>query len=236
MVNEQHIKEILEEDITDLIKKLINRKENQYNGIYAGEIVSNKDPDKLGRCRVQVYGIYDDIQDNDLPWAIPEFNFLGSKVGSFTVPPIGTKVNVRFSNGNIYEPIYTSRLLNENDLPSEKDENYPNNLIFFKTDNGDIFSINLITKETTYLTSQGVKFYVDRQGNIEIDTTAVKIPMQGAITINANGPVTINAPIVKIPHNVSGVVTPDPTGGPFNSLIFDPITGAPHQGTMVTNT
>jgi len=29
-------------------------------------------------------------------------------------------------------------------------------------------------------------------------------------------------------------VTPDPTGGPFNCLLFDPLTGVPHQGRIAT--
>jgi len=38
------------------------------NNHYIGTVVSNKDPQKLGRCRVKIHGLYDSLNDNDLPW------------------------------------------------------------------------------------------------------------------------------------------------------------------------
>ena len=38
---------------------------------YLGVIVDVKDPLKEGRARVRVFGIFDDIPTEDLPWAEP---------------------------------------------------------------------------------------------------------------------------------------------------------------------
>lgn len=231
----EDIKNTIDSDLTELLKKLIQREEEKYYQYYIGKVVSNKDPEKLGRCQIMVYGLFDSLPEKDLPWAIPDFTFVGSQVGSFIVPPEGAMVNVRFSNGNIYEPIYCSKVLVKTKLPKNKDKNYPNNLIFYETDNGDYFQINTETLETEFKSSQGVLFKIDRLGNVTLDTTAIKTPMQGSITINANGPVKVIAPIVEVPHKARGTVIPNPTGGPFNALPFDPITGAVHQGTQLTN-
>ena len=42
---------------------------------FVGKVVDNNDPKKLGRVKVNVYGVYDDIAPEDLPWAqivVPE--------------------------------------------------------------------------------------------------------------------------------------------------------------------
>jgi len=216
-----NIKTILESDLTSLIQDLIRVEEKKYFQYYIGKVISNKDPEKLGRCQILVYGMFDDIPVKDLPWAIPEFNFVGSEVGSFIVPPENAIVNIRFSNGNLYEPIYTTKCLMQSKLPKNKDKNYPNNLIFFETKNGDYFEINTFTKEVEFRSSHGNIISIDSIGNILVD---------GILKV------TVKAPIIDFPHTTTGAVTPNPTGGPFNCLPYDPITGAVHQGTILTNT
>ena len=37
---------------------------------FLGEVVNVKDdPEKLGRVKVRVFGVYDDVKEDDLPWA-----------------------------------------------------------------------------------------------------------------------------------------------------------------------
>jgi hypothetical protein len=71
--------------------------------LWVGLVEDNKDPDRLGRCKVRVQSIYDDIPVEDIPWASP-IKSLSSR--SFEVPAVGKIVSAFFPNDNLYEPYY----------------------------------------------------------------------------------------------------------------------------------
>jgi len=71
------------------------------DSIFIGTVEDNKDPKKLGRCKVRVHTIYDDIPTADMPWASPFKDLNGNK---FVPPEVGKIVSVIFNNGNIYKP------------------------------------------------------------------------------------------------------------------------------------
>lgn len=77
---------------------------------WIGEVVDNADPLKNGRCKIKVYGRFDNIPKDSIPWASPMNRLLG---GQHTIPNIGDIVEVTFDNDNIYMPLYTS-LVNQN--------------------------------------------------------------------------------------------------------------------------
>lgn len=189
--------------------------DEKLNDVYTGIVVNNNDPDKQGKCQIRVYGVFgDEVPDSDLPWALPMFSFVGSKVGSFVVPPIGALVSIRFDNGEIYLPFYSSKAVVANRQPSQKDIDYPNNMVFFETDDGEYFAINRKTKVTTYKHSSGTKLEIDKDGNVTI--------------LNKIGT------SLQYGGNLSSV-QPDPVKfGPFCALKFDPVTGIPLQGNTVT--
>jgi hypothetical protein len=70
---------------------------------FIGVVEENKDPQKLGRCRVRVINVFDVIPKDDIPWATPWKDLNGN---SFIVPEIGKLVTVIFDQGNIYKPEY----------------------------------------------------------------------------------------------------------------------------------
>lgn len=193
------------EDLNSLIKEFIgNFKQPEKLRFYTGIVVDNNDAEKLGRCKIRVYGIYtEEILDNDLPWAIPDFNFIGSTLGSFIVPPIGAIVKIYFENDDIYLPRYTSKVIKRDLLGSDsfiagKDEDYPNSMIFFETDAGEYFKINRTTNTSTYRHSSGLLIDIDYDGNLSItneDTTTgnVSINISGNLDINVGGDVNITA-------------------------------------------
>jgi hypothetical protein len=73
------------------------------NKLYIGLVEDNIDPDRKGRCKVRIQGIFDDIPLNDIPWAEP-YKYLAGK--SFELPAVGKIVNIIFQNNNIYSPLY----------------------------------------------------------------------------------------------------------------------------------
>lgn len=159
----------LNSDVIDLLKEFLEKQVNEtYQHYYEGKVVDNNDPDKIGRCKIKVFGIYSNIPDTDLPWAVPDFNFVGSKVGSFVVPPVDTIVNVYFEQGDIYLPHYTTKVIDNNNLPSERNTNYPDNMIILKTDEGDILSMNRQTKKLLFKHNSGTQIEIDRTGNVDV--------------------------------------------------------------------
>lgn len=75
-----------------------------------GVIVDNKDPLYQGRAKVKIFGLFDDIEDEDIPWAVQESKniFAGNGgSGTISIPRIGTVVGVKWDGDNYYNIYYT---------------------------------------------------------------------------------------------------------------------------------
>lgn len=83
---------------------------------WIGEVVENKDPENLGRCKIKVFGKFDLLATADIPWAFPSNRMLP---GAHAVPNIGDIVAIRFDNGNIYMPEYHYQIDQNKDLKEE---------------------------------------------------------------------------------------------------------------------
>jgi hypothetical protein len=96
---------------------------------WLGKVVDNEDPDYEGKIKVRVFGKFDDIADEDLPWARP-CNMLtsGSASGSgfHSVPKIDSIVSVQFDNGDLYELEYFYLQHISDDLKTEIQNSYKN--------------------------------------------------------------------------------------------------------------
>ena len=80
---------------------------------WLGEVVINEDPLLQGRVRVKVFGKFDKLPDDQIPWATPMNR---DQVGAHAVPRVGDIVAVRFDNGNIYHPEYWFQVDQNDDL------------------------------------------------------------------------------------------------------------------------
>ena len=92
------------------------------NTRWLGEVVNNEDTDILGRIKVKVFGKFDLLEDDTLPWAYPSHQISAGSItgsGSYSIPKVGSIVNVYFDNGNIYSPIYTYQQTINEDLKTE---------------------------------------------------------------------------------------------------------------------
>lgn len=92
----------------------------ELNGIYRGVIEDRNDPEKMGRCRVRIFGIHTPqkerinkdkggIKTDELPWATPANPITEGSIsgfGSWSVPLQGSHVFVFFENGHPNQPIY----------------------------------------------------------------------------------------------------------------------------------
>lgn len=77
---------------------------------WVGIVVNTNDTTFSGRCQIRVFGLWDGISDEHLPWAVPINStvFAGNGAGSISVPKIGQIVRVQFNNGDQYAPEYTT--------------------------------------------------------------------------------------------------------------------------------
>lgn len=71
--------------------------------LWVGLVEENADPERLGRVKVRVQSIFDDMPIEDIPWASPLKN---TSARAFEIPAIGKIISVFFPNDNLYEPYY----------------------------------------------------------------------------------------------------------------------------------
>lgn len=151
----------------------------EYPSIYRGEVLSNTDPDKLGRLKVRVFGIFSsEIATAKLPWAVPAYPIFtgsGAGYGSFAVPEVGSHVFVFFEAGDVYQPVYLAGAPDRiHGLPSERIIDYPYRKIL-KTKNGITIIIDDASKEIYVNHPSGSYLKIDTSGNIVIQGTTVHI-------------------------------------------------------------
>jgi len=55
---------------------------------WIGVVINNQDPLFQGRAKIRVFRLMDDIEDEDLPWAVPinSIRMAGNGAGSLSVP------------------------------------------------------------------------------------------------------------------------------------------------------
>lgn len=225
-------KELLDsfrEGLNTLMTKQIQTTTQLTSNHYTGRVVNNNDPDKVGRCQIRVFGIFGkEINDDELPWATPDQSYIGGLKGNFIVPTVDTIVRVYFENNEIYKPIYTTKVLDLNnmDFDSNKNEDYPNTQIFFETNEGDYFKINRTTRLMTFKHSSGAIITIDKDGVIDINS---EITDKGHFVINVNGDVDIYAGgNAKVDAKSDVVLGRNPMAQLINNLPNCLVTGAPH--------
>jgi hypothetical protein len=104
-------------------------KDNLEGTVWLGEVMDVADPLFLGRAKVKVYGKFDLIPTEDIPWAYPGNNGTGgsdSGGGFFSVPKVGSIVSIRFDQGNLYHPEYFFNQKISNEAKAEIESSYEN--------------------------------------------------------------------------------------------------------------
>jgi hypothetical protein len=133
--------------------------------IYIGLVEENIDPRRLGRLKVRVFGVYDQIPTDDIPWSSP-FNQTDGK--KFHVPAIGKLVSVIFIKDNLYSPYYLDAEnynINLKDrLDNMDDDNYKNFSALLYDHRTQVYSDNDEFKIDYYFNN----FVIDKE-NISLD-------------------------------------------------------------------
>jgi len=177
---------------------------------FLGEVVNVKDdPEKLGRVKVRVFGVYDDIDEADLPWAqivVPVTTGVHEGKGQYLGILVGTQVFGMFLDGKSSQlPMVIGtvpKVIDTGEVDSNKkpilksdanpkaEANYPLNKVYetetghFKEyDDSGTGRIREQHQDGTYyeMTDDGIHIY----GNTKV-------------TIHGKGEVNVVAPVVSV--------------------------------------
>lgn len=94
---------------------------------WIGIVMNVDDPTFSGRAQVRVFGLFDGIENQYLPWAVPINStiFAGNGAGSISIPKIGQFVRIQFNNGDQYAPEYMAIQNVDTELIQRIKDDYP---------------------------------------------------------------------------------------------------------------
>ncbi len=182
------------------------------NGVSAGIVTNNQDPEGLGRVKIRFPWLSD---DNETDWVRIATLMAGGGRGSFFLPEVEDEVLVAFEHGDINHPYVIGALWNGVDKPPETNRDGQNNIRKIKSRSGHEFIFNddntAMQEKIEIHTNSGHKIVLDDsagQEKIEIvdKTGSNKInidSVQNSITIESALQLKIKATIVEIEATTS---------------------------------
>lgn len=91
----------------DFLGSNVDFPEFDYNSFYRAYVESIEDPEKLGRVKVRIPHLHQNVKTEMLPFAYPAtMSGAGNQVGQFILPPVGSVVFVTFEYSDEHRPIY----------------------------------------------------------------------------------------------------------------------------------
>lgn len=196
---------------------------------YIGFVIDPEDPERLGRCKIRVIGVYDQIEDEDLPWAFPHslsvFSGGDSKgAGNISIPKAGTAVRVNFLEDDIHSPQWSSIIHLNDTLRRELAESYQGSHVIVYDEDEDLKvwftpanGMQIYYKDSSISINPDQSILIDHrdsQSNIELKA--------GQITVNARSKVEVNSPNV----HVNGGLTELGTSPQFSVLLGEVLLAA----------
>ena len=188
----------------DLITDLARRAQDKYYGKYRGFVVSNEDPNRLGRLRLRIPSVLGTAVTD---WALPCLPFGGTAgLGWFMIPEQDAQVWVEFEEGELRRPIWVGTFWQRSgDTPADAQRTPPTARLL-QTSAGHILQLDdEDSKEQIRLHhAGGAELHIDENGTITITDQA-----GNAITLDAdqkqvsfadtnNNAITMSATGVKI--------------------------------------
>ena len=83
------------------------RYKHRWYGKYRAFVRDNNDPERLGRCRLEVPAVLGQGRENWSDWAWPCFPYGGNEdTGMFLIPEEGASVWAEFEGGQVQYPIW----------------------------------------------------------------------------------------------------------------------------------
>ena len=156
----------------------------QFNGLWDGVVVDDKDPEQTGRVKVRIFDLHDDDTPlTDIPWATACFPnaFINTgdpelSGGFFHVPPVDALVHVMFKKGDPDFPVWVGGWLPKRGLTGRED--YAS-----KASKSSLYNANKQPSCPTWRSLRGCKIEFDDEAS-EIRVTS---PAGHMITMSDTG-------------------------------------------------
>ncbi len=175
-------------NVERLVVELAEQNRTRFYGKYRGVVSDINDPDDMGRIRVKVPEILDDVES---PWALPCAPYSGDGVGIYTVPPVGTGVWIEFEAGDPARPIWTGCWWGKNQLPkNEQGAETKPVLKIIRTEKGMMVAMD---------DDKQIISVSDEKGNniMKIEVTS------GKITVKGSAKAIVEAPKIELVENAT---------------------------------
>jgi hypothetical protein len=190
---------------------------------FLGYVVDNHDPTFSGRCRVRVFRLMDDLDEKDLPWAVPINStiFAGDGAGSISIPRRGIILRIQFNNGDIYSPEYTTIQNIDTQLIQRIKDDYDGTHVLLYDPDEELTVI--------YQRNSGFQMYykgsfiqispdsmitiehANQESMIQLDGDKLSIVTKNEVNVSAAAKVSINADEVIASGNQATKLGPGPS-------------------------
>ena len=165
---------------------------------YVGVIEDVDDPLRMGRARVRVDWLFGDIATENIPWANPKHTiFFGKdgRCGQFSVPKVGSVVEVWFNDNNVYAPEYRNIMELATDVRDELGKEYSGTHVLGMDGDEDLKIYYTRNKGLTfYLKGSRVNVSNDGSITIEHNTTSSIIELRGGtITMTTDSQINMTS-------------------------------------------
>jgi hypothetical protein len=210
-------------------------KEEVVGKVFYGQVVDINDPVQEGRCRVRVFGIFDDIADGDIPWASPGSSktFGGGADGGFgdiSIPKNNAIVRVSFAEGNLYSPEWYGLPYLNGEVRNEIADSYLNShvilydvdeqlKVFYTPAKG--FEIHLRNSHITINPDTSITIeHSDSQSIVELVGPTINIVANSSVNITANSLIKEEASEVALNGTAVTKLGPAPT---YSAVLAEPL-------------
>jgi len=166
---------------------------------FIGEVINvADDPLQLGRAQVRAFGVYDDIEDKDLPWAqvvIPITTGIHEGKGQNLGMLVGTQVFGIFLDGQDSQlPMIIGSIPKEGDTNKKAEDNYPLNKVY-ETETGHY-------KEYDDSGTGRIREQHTKGTYYEMKEDGIHIYGEAKVTIHGKDVVKVIAPSVEVTGDV----------------------------------
>lgn len=175
-------------NVERLVVELSEQNRSRFYGKYRGVVSDVNDPEKIGRIRVKVPEVLDDVES---PWALPCAPYSGNGVGAYTVPSVGAGVWIEFEAGDPARPIWTGCWWGKNQLPkNEQGIEAKPAIKIIRTEKGMMVAMD----DDNQIISVS-----DKNGNniLKIEVTS------GKITVEGSTKAIVEAPQIELVENAT---------------------------------